>query len=102
MAMNDSPMGAMADDDQMPPTDQGTSQQQDDEPVSVFLSKASLPAGKKFTKGDKITLTVEDVDPENGDVQACIYEDGHDNNHEYGDEMPSMKGFDAAMGPEKE
>lgn len=97
-------MGMSGDEDQMP-TGQTQdapqpSQQDDNEPVSVFLPKASLPAGKKFQKGDKITLTVEDIDSETGDVEACIYEDGEQSNN-YGEEGPSMKGFDAAI-PEKE
>ncbi len=44
-----------------------------DEPVSVFLPKAAL-MGEKCAPGDKITLTVKDVDPETGDVEAvCDY-----------------------------
>jgi len=44
-----------------------------DEPVSVFLPKAAL-MGEKCEVGDKITLTVKDVDPETGDVEAvCDY-----------------------------
>ncbi len=44
-----------------------------DEPVSIFLPKAAL-MGEKCNVGDKITLTVKDVDPETGDVEAvCDY-----------------------------
>ena len=106
MAMNDMGMGAgaMADEDQMAPAGQNDTpqpQQEGDEPISVFLSKASLPAGKKYQEGDTITLKVESIDPENGDIEACISEDGQGNNHEQYGEGPSMKGFDAAI-PETE
>ncbi len=44
-----------------------------DEHVSVFLPKAAL-MGEKCKPGDKLTLTVKDVDPETGDVEAvCDY-----------------------------
>ncbi len=100
--MNDtSDMGAMGDEDTMSPQADAPKPQQDsDEPVSIFLSKASLPADKKYKEGDKITLTVESIDPETGDLEACIYSDGEDNHEQYG-ESPSLANFDAAM-PEKE
>lgn len=48
-----------------PPEDQA------DESPSVFLSRQQL-GGRKIAKGDTITLTVTDVDPETGDVQADL------------------------------
>lgn len=45
------------------------------EEASVFLSKESL-GGKTYKAGDTITLTVTDVDPETGDVQADLSEGG--------------------------
>lgn len=46
-----------------PPSDEGN------ESPSVFLSRQNL-GGKEYQKGDTITLTVTDVDPETGDLQA--------------------------------
>ncbi len=40
-----------------------------DEMPSVFLTKDQL-GGKTVKKGDKVTMTVQDVDPESGDVEA--------------------------------
>lgn len=42
---------------------------------AVFLSKESL-GDRQVKKGDTITLTVKDVDPDSGEVEAvCNYED---------------------------
>lgn len=41
------------------------------ETPSIFLTKAAL-GGKTFKEGDTLTLTVRDVDPETGDVQADL------------------------------
>ena len=67
-----------------------------DEPVSVFLPKAAL-MGEKCEVGDKITLTVKDVDPETGDVEAVC---------DYGPEEEKCEGgmmddFDKAMPAEQ-
>ena len=52
---------------------ESTDNSSQDEPVSVFLPKAAL-MGEKCEVGDKITLTVKDIDPETGDVEAvCDY-----------------------------
>ncbi len=42
-----------------------------DEPVSVFLPKAAL-GDEKCKPGDKLTLTVKDVDSETGDIEATV------------------------------
>ena len=47
-----------------------------DEPVSVFLPKAAL-GGEECKPGDKLTLTVRDVDSETGDVE-CVVDYGPD------------------------
>lgn len=39
------------------------------EEVSVFIPKAAL-MGKSCQEGDTLTMTVKDVDPETGDVEA--------------------------------
>ncbi len=43
----------------------------ENESPSIFLSKASL-GDRKVKPGDTLTLTVSDVDPETGDVQADL------------------------------
>lgn len=63
---------------------------------SVFLPKSAL-MGKQVKPGDTLTLTVQDVDPETGDIEAtCDYgesESGEDEGYE--------REFDRAM-PEEE
>jgi len=73
-SMDDSPMAADSSADTGAADDsESTDNSTQDEPVSVFLPKAAL-MGEKCEVGDKITLTVKDVDPETGDVEAvCDY-----------------------------
>ena len=54
----------------------------DHEEVSVFIPKAAL-MGKTCKAGDSIQMTVKDVDPETGDVEAVCQGGG------YGEEQPS-------------
>ncbi len=68
-----------------------------DEPVSVFLPKAAL-GGKTCKPGDKLTLTVADVDSETGDAE-CTVDYGADDND--GDEGSMESSFDRAMPPDK-
>ena len=64
----------------------------DQEPTSVFLPKSAL-GGQTVKPGQTLTLKVEDVDPETGDVQAvCQYDDSEPDS---GDTMESE--FDKAM-----
>lgn len=53
--------------------DEGTEMAEDEsnETPSVFLSRENL-GGRECKPGDKLTLTVRDVDPETGDVQADL------------------------------
>jgi len=45
------------------------------EEVSIFIPKAAL-GGKAVKAGESLSMTVKDVDPETGDVEAvCGYED---------------------------
>lgn len=90
--------GAMGDEDTMPHGSepaQDKPQQDDDDTVSVFLPKAALPQGRKYAKGDTIELTVEDVDAETGDIQACVY--GEEANKTSGGSMGYQQAFDKAM-----
>ena len=48
-----------------PPTDEGN------EKPSIFLSQEQL-GGRKMKVGETLTLTVRDVDPETGGVQADL------------------------------
>jgi len=64
----------------------------DKEPTSVFLPKSAL-GGQTPKVGQTLTLKVEDVDPETGDVQAvCQYDDSEPDS---GDTMESA--FDKQM-----
>lgn len=65
--MNDKMMGKgmMAPERAAPPNDV------DNETPSIFLSQKSL-GSQKYRVGDTITLTVTDIDPETGDVQADL------------------------------
>lgn len=101
-------MGGMADEDSMnapgpgdmhEPEAQDNPQEESDETTSVFLPKSALPEGKKYKKGDKVELTVEDVDPETGEVQACIYPEESKNNSS--SRMGYDEAFDRAMPPEE-
>lgn len=71
---------------QKPPVDHGDSA--DDEPVSIFLTKAQLE-GRTVKPGDTLTLKVRDVDPESGEVEAVC---------DYGEDEGSGKpGYEAAF-----
>ena len=74
----------------MPPDDSA------DEMPSIFLSKEQL-GGKTVKKGDKITMTVQDVDPESGDVEALC--DNAGSGSSSGDYSSD---FDKAMPPDEE
>lgn len=76
-----------------PPADTETG---DNEQPSVFLPKAAL-MGKNVKKGDTITMTVQDVDPETGDVEAVCNYGGSEGGGDEGYEAA----FDKAM-PEDE
>ncbi len=67
-----------------------------DEPVSVFLPKAAL-GGEQCKPGDKLTLTVKDVDSETGDAE-CTVDYGPD---EEKGEGGMMDDFDKSMPPEQ-
>lgn len=92
------PQMGMQDEDRMgmaqkPPVDHGDSA--DDEPVSIFLTKAQLE-GRTVKPGDTLTLKVRDVDPESGEVEAvCSYDENEDGKKGY------EAAFDEAM-PEEE
>ena len=68
-------------------------------PGTLFISKETL-GGKTVKKGDTLTLTVADVDPETGDAEATIAvgADGA----EGGGEGSNEAAFDKAMPPETE
>lgn len=68
-----------------------------DEKPCIFLSAESL-GGKKVKVGDTITLTVRDVDPETGDVQADLTEGGETDENNEG----AMAAFDRSMPEESE
>lgn len=96
--MANTDMGMMA--ERMPPEDdmmEGESGSDNEEQASVFLSKSAL-GGKKCKPGDTITLKVQDVDPESGDVEAVL--------SGYGESSGESKGyeadFDRAMPPEED
>lgn len=88
-------MGGMADEDTMQADQPMDDQQESDESTSIFIPKSALPEGKKYQKGDKIELTVEDVDPESGEVEACIY--GQEANKTDRGSMGYEQAFDQAM-----
>lgn len=67
------------------------------EQASIFLSAESL-GGRKVKKGDTLTLTVSDVDPETGDVQADLAGGGSETNETNG----PMADFDEAVPEEGE
>lgn len=97
-------MGGMPDEDTMQggmdeseQTD--NPQEESDETTSVFLPKSALPEGKKFNKGDKLELTVESVDPETGEVEACYYPEKSKTNSS--SRMGYEESFDRAMPPEE-
>lgn len=71
-------------------------QGEQEEQSSVFLPKSAL-MGKQVKAGDKITMTVKDVDPETGDVEAvCDYGGGGSKSEGY------EEAFDRAMPEESE
>ena len=74
----------------MPPEDESAV-----EMPSVFLSKEAL-AGKTYKPGDTITMTVKDVDPESGEVEAVCSGSG-----DSGESKGYSSDFDQSM-PEDE
>jgi hypothetical protein len=65
--------GSMEMADESPDTEPMNSpeEQNEGEQADVFLSKENL-GGRTVKAGDTLTLTVRDVDPETGDVQASL------------------------------
>lgn len=45
------------------------------EPTSVFLSKEAL-GGRTVKEGETLSMTVKSVDPETGEVEACVSDGG--------------------------
>jgi len=84
-------MPGEAEDSSAPPSDM------ENERPSVFLGRDVL-GGKTFKEGDTITLTVRDVDPETGDVQADFIGGGETKNETGG----YAEDFDNAMPEEGE
>ncbi len=77
---------AMTEDRAAPAQEQG-----DKEYASVFLTKEQL-GDTTYKKGDVIELTVQDVDPETGDVEAkCEHEEQSETRPGY------EEAFDKAM-----
>ena len=68
-----------------------------EEKSSVFLSRESL-GGKQCKPGDTLTLKVQDVDPETGEVEAVL--EGYA--HEAGEKPGYEADFDRAMPEESE
>lgn len=73
------------------------SESESDDKPCIFLSAESL-GGKKVKPGDTITLTVRDVDPETGDVQADLSDGGETDENNEG----AMAAFDRSMPDESE
>ena len=96
--MDDSPPAADSSADTGAVDDsESTDNSTQDEPVSVFLPKAAL-GGQECKPGDKLTLTVRDVDSETGDAE-CVVDYGDKN--ESDDEGSMSASFDRAMPPEQ-
>lgn len=55
----------------MPESAPPAPQQEDNGPVSVFLSKETL-GGETPKEGDTLTFRVKSIDPETGDVEAVV------------------------------
>src|SRR5690348_11474331 len=93
-------MGAMTDEDTMSaPTAESPPEEQseDKEKPHIFASMKSLPPGVKPSKGMSMRAEVEDIDPETGDVELCLYKmDGGEQDKSKGYEAA----FDEAMPPE--
>src|SRR5438309_1431412 len=90
-------MGAMSDEDSMNapgPGDQMEHEDTDKEQPHVFFSKQSLPPGVKAMKGMNLRAEVEDVDPETGDVEVCLYKMGDQHEEK---QMGYAEAFDKAM-----
>jgi len=68
---------------------------EEEEKSSIFLPKSSL-GGKECKPGDTLTLKVQDVDPETGDVEAVMEGYEHKSNSGY------QEDFDRAMPEESE
>lgn len=66
------------------------------EATSVFLSKEAL-GGRSVKEGDTITLRVESVDSETGDVEACLDEGQYDRSKGGGSDEGYESAFDRAM-----
>lgn len=65
------------------------------EGATTFIPKTAL-GGKAYKEGDKITLTVEAVDPDTGEVEACLY-DGADEGEGGQAEPDAEAAFDDKM-----
>lgn len=74
----------------------GPPEDESNEKPSVFLSAEQL-GGRKVKAGQTLTLTVTDVDPETGDVQADLAGGGETNEDE-----GMMAQYDRAMPEESE
>lgn len=77
--------------------ERGPMESESKETPCVYLTKADL-GGKTYKKGDTLTLTVTDIDPESGDIEAEIAGGGEPETEteNYND------AFDRAMPPEEE
>jgi len=68
-----------------------------DEPVSVFIPKAAL-GGEQCKVGDSLTLKVEDIDSETGDLECTVDYKGGDKQ----DSGSMSEAFDTAMPPDQQ
>ena len=93
-------MGAMGDEDTMsaPPAESPSEPTEDTEQPHIFASMKSLPPGVKPVKGMSFRAEVEDIDPESGDTELCLYPLHEGENKSEGYEAA----FDKAMPPENE
>jgi hypothetical protein len=83
-----------------PPPDAGAPEPAEDkDPQTIFLSKEAL-GGRTVKKGDTLNLTVAEVDPETGDVEASIATGGGEGG--MGGEDGNEAAFDKAVPAEDE
>src|SRR5580765_6087367 len=89
-------MGAMAPQEDSMASEPTETHDESDRP-KIFASKDALPPGFKPTKGASLRAEIEDLDPETGEAQLCLYEmdDKQDSSGGY------AEAFDKAMPPEQ-
>lgn len=83
--------GPMAEDAGMESAETAASPKPASELASVFIPKEAL--GEREVKtGDTITLTVRDVDPDSGEVEACLHSgyEGSDEPEDYRTAIDNM------------